>query len=198
MWPDGESGLYYAPHRYYSPFQARWTTRDPLGMVDGPNVYAYVRGNPVVYTDPEGTAVLIFALPLLAITALIALHGAATFECVKAHLSHRASQINQANWRNSDGWFHCMGMCEAVKNCGRGAEAIARRMGIARELNQREAINDQIDDLTANEWGLNCPGDQSCLERCEDYRPNRFPMPHTNPPYAIFNPDRWPPLGGNY
>ncbi|MFP4190872.1 MAG: RHS repeat-associated core domain-containing protein, partial [Candidatus Hydrogenedentota bacterium] len=29
---DGGSGLYYAPHRYYSPFQARWTTRDPLGM----------------------------------------------------------------------------------------------------------------------------------------------------------------------
>ena len=51
---DGESGLYYAPHRYYSPFQARWTTRDPLGMVDGPNVYAYVRGNPVNYTDPLG------------------------------------------------------------------------------------------------------------------------------------------------
>ena len=51
---DGESGLYYAPFRYYSPFQARWTTRDPLGMVDGPNVYAYVRGNPVGFSDPLG------------------------------------------------------------------------------------------------------------------------------------------------
>ena len=51
---DGESGLYYAPFRYYSPFQARWTTRDPLGMVDGPNVYAYVRGNPLRYIDPLG------------------------------------------------------------------------------------------------------------------------------------------------
>ncbi|MFP4190869.1 MAG: RHS repeat-associated core domain-containing protein [Candidatus Hydrogenedentota bacterium] len=30
---DGESGLYYALFRYYSPLQARWTTRDPLGMV---------------------------------------------------------------------------------------------------------------------------------------------------------------------
>ena len=51
---DGESGLYYAPERYYSPFQARWTTRDPLGMVDGPNVYAYVRGNPVRFHDSLG------------------------------------------------------------------------------------------------------------------------------------------------
>ena len=51
---DGETGLYYAPHRYYSPFQARWTTRDPLGMIDGPNVYAYVRGNPVNAVDVDG------------------------------------------------------------------------------------------------------------------------------------------------
>ena len=51
---DGKSGLYYAPFRYYSPFQARWTTRDPLGMVDGPNVYAYVRGNPVNAVDVWG------------------------------------------------------------------------------------------------------------------------------------------------
>ena len=51
---DGESGLYYAPERYYSPFQARWTTRDPLGMVDGPNVYAYVRGNVIILVDPYG------------------------------------------------------------------------------------------------------------------------------------------------
>ena len=57
---DGESGLYYAPHRYYSPFQARWTTRDPLGMVDGPNVYAYVRGNPVMYSDASGLSALRF------------------------------------------------------------------------------------------------------------------------------------------
>ena len=34
----GGPGLYYAPERYYSPFLASWTTRDPLGMVDGPNV----------------------------------------------------------------------------------------------------------------------------------------------------------------
>jgi len=35
------SNLYFAPFRYYSPQTARWLTRDPLGMVDGPNVYAY-------------------------------------------------------------------------------------------------------------------------------------------------------------
>ena len=39
---DAESQLYHAPFRAYSPAMARWTTRDPLGMVDGPNVYPYV------------------------------------------------------------------------------------------------------------------------------------------------------------
>ena len=29
-------------------------TRDPAGMVDGPNLYAYVRQNPWTKFDPEG------------------------------------------------------------------------------------------------------------------------------------------------
>jgi len=32
----------------------RWNTRDPLGMVEGPNLYSYVRGNPASYVDPLG------------------------------------------------------------------------------------------------------------------------------------------------
>jgi RHS repeat-associated protein len=49
-----QSGLYFAPHRFYNPQLARWMSRDPLGMVDGPNVYAYVLGNPVSHFDPMG------------------------------------------------------------------------------------------------------------------------------------------------
>ena len=47
-------GLYYAPYRFYNPQTARWLTRDPMGMVDGPNVYAYVRGDPVTHYDALG------------------------------------------------------------------------------------------------------------------------------------------------
>ena len=42
---DPLTGDYFAPYRFYSPGSHRWLTRDPLGMVDGPNVYAYVGGN---------------------------------------------------------------------------------------------------------------------------------------------------------
>ena len=43
---DPLTGDYFAPFRFYSPGSHRWLTRDPLGMVDGPNVYAYVGGRP--------------------------------------------------------------------------------------------------------------------------------------------------------
>ena len=61
-------GAYYAPFRYYHPSLARWEKRDPLGMVDGPNVYAYVGGNVVNLHDPMGLAALgLFCAGLLAV-----------------------------------------------------------------------------------------------------------------------------------
>ncbi|NLV44241.1 MAG: RHS repeat-associated core domain-containing protein, partial [Candidatus Hydrogenedentes bacterium] len=53
LW-DSAIGQYYAPFRYYNPQTARWNMRDPLGFVDGPNVYAYVGGSPMVYSDRYG------------------------------------------------------------------------------------------------------------------------------------------------
>ncbi|MBN2312000.1 MAG: RHS repeat-associated core domain-containing protein [Candidatus Hydrogenedentes bacterium] len=51
---DATAQLYYFPYRYYSPDAARWLTRDPLGMVDGPNLYAYTNGGPIDRYDPLG------------------------------------------------------------------------------------------------------------------------------------------------
>ncbi len=51
---DAAAQMYYFPYRWYSPSAARWLTRDPLGVVDGPNVYVYVRANPVTGQDPFG------------------------------------------------------------------------------------------------------------------------------------------------
>ena len=52
---DGESGLCYHGARYYAPWLARWTSADPAGMIDGVNLYAYVRNNPMIFVDPSGT-----------------------------------------------------------------------------------------------------------------------------------------------
>ena len=51
---DDDAQLFHFPFRQYSPATARWTTRDPLGMVDGPNVYSYVNENPVNGSDGLG------------------------------------------------------------------------------------------------------------------------------------------------
>lgn len=51
---DEETGFTYHGARYYAPWLARWTSPDPSGMVDGPNLYEYVRSSPVMGTDSTG------------------------------------------------------------------------------------------------------------------------------------------------
>jgi RHS repeat-associated protein len=53
LW-DATIQQYFAPFRYYNPAAARWTMRDPLGMVDGPNMYGYVKARPLRYKDAFG------------------------------------------------------------------------------------------------------------------------------------------------
>jgi RHS repeat-associated protein len=51
---DEETGLYYHGARYYAPWLGRWTSCDPAGMVDGPNLFQYARSNPVCGVDRAG------------------------------------------------------------------------------------------------------------------------------------------------
>lgn len=51
---DSESGLYYYRARYYSSVIGRFMQKDPIGMIDGPNVYIYVDNNPGNNIDPFG------------------------------------------------------------------------------------------------------------------------------------------------
>jgi len=51
---DGD-GLYYNRARYYSPTATRFISQDPLGQVQGPNLYEYTADSPVNATDPLGT-----------------------------------------------------------------------------------------------------------------------------------------------
>jgi len=51
---DKEFGLIYNRARYLHPVLGRFTSRDPLGYVDGMSLYEYVRGNPVVLKDGSG------------------------------------------------------------------------------------------------------------------------------------------------
>jgi len=50
---DGKA-LLYARARHYDPEHGRWLQRDPLGFIDGPNLYEAFGGNTLVHADPLG------------------------------------------------------------------------------------------------------------------------------------------------
>jgi RHS repeat-associated protein len=52
-----ETGFYLTHYRFYDPNTGRWLNRDPIGERGGLNLYGYVGGNPVNYTDPLGLVV---------------------------------------------------------------------------------------------------------------------------------------------
>ena len=54
QWFQLEAGLHYNWHRHYDPSLGRYTQPDPLGFVDGPSVYGYVKQNPMKHVDPKG------------------------------------------------------------------------------------------------------------------------------------------------
>lgn len=51
---EDECGLIDFGARFYDPRIGRWISPDPLGMIDGPNRYAYLANNPLGHVDPYG------------------------------------------------------------------------------------------------------------------------------------------------
>lgn len=50
---DG-TGVYFYRARYYDPVLKRFISEDPIGVAGGINVYTYVDGSPINFTDPQG------------------------------------------------------------------------------------------------------------------------------------------------
>ena len=80
---DPALAVYRAPYRNYSPTMTRWTTRDPLGMIDGPNMYGYVGGKCIEFPDASGLVSPLgwAALVLAVLAAWSTYSGWATIAC---------------------------------------------------------------------------------------------------------------------
>jgi RHS repeat-associated protein len=80
---DAETGLSYYEARYYNPHIGRFAQPDKLlADVYDPqqlNRYAYVRNNPLKYTDPSGNFIFLAAIPLTAWLVGAALATAAVY-----------------------------------------------------------------------------------------------------------------------
>ena len=82
---DEETGLYYYGARYYAPWIGRWISCDPAGLVDGSNVYRYVKNSPINTTDPTGmwempswrTVAVVAAVVVVGTIVTVATAGAA-------------------------------------------------------------------------------------------------------------------------
>ncbi|MBI5117157.1 RHS repeat-associated core domain-containing protein [Candidatus Poribacteria bacterium] len=48
------SGLYYYRFRFYDPSIGRFISEDPIGPINGTNLYAYTANSPVLHIDPLG------------------------------------------------------------------------------------------------------------------------------------------------
>lgn len=59
------TGLYYYGFRYYQPWVGRWLSVDPVGTVDGLNLFRMVRNNPITLKDKMGWLRMYLCLMLI-------------------------------------------------------------------------------------------------------------------------------------
>jgi RHS repeat-associated protein len=54
FWPQPAATLWSVRHRVLHSDLGRWTRRDPIGHIDGSNLYTYALGRPSILRDPMG------------------------------------------------------------------------------------------------------------------------------------------------
>ena len=165
---DADLGLVYYNYRHYEPVTGRWMARDSIGEDGGPGLYLFI-GNRMDSCD------------LLGRLDVVGGEAVAIALLLDAYMKMR-----EANTKNADKWFHCMGMCRAARVSASTA-TIAAFLREAFDLMKKyieegggfsddiarimaEQLIDSIGDMNANFSGISCPPSKSCKECCEQYR----------------------------
>jgi RHS repeat-associated protein len=144
------SGLSLAWYRGYDVELGRWISDDPAGLIDGPNLNAYVGNNPINRVDPTGLSATTAAWPWLKVcvgvgSAISAIAGAAAgvifvqcgdgcdlsdrnrrrgrYQCIaKCHVK------NFSNVPNAPEFVHGIGWGNSVAEAQAAAEKDANRL----------------------------------------------------------------------
>ena len=89
---DEETGLYYCNSRYYNPEWRRWISPDDVSnieidSIDGINLYAYCKNNPIKYADPNGTFSIVTAIVCSIIGLIVSIASLAVKDALTGHQS---------------------------------------------------------------------------------------------------------------
>jgi len=176
-----ELGLVFTLYRAYDPVTGRWLSRDPIGEEGGINLYGYVSNNPVNAVDPLG--LLAFGddinYPGTDDNGLYLGEGVGSNGSAVSDFVDQYNKMREANWKNSDKYFHCMANCNAAKRGNSGFNA-AKALSEARELFDENIKRDSKEacdaDRQANDHGREAgKNGEDCKSACEKYRPAGLP-----------------------
>jgi RHS repeat-associated protein len=118
-------GLYHYKARFYSPTIGRFLQTDPIGYGGGMNLYAYVDGNPINLSDPEGERGWTGAV-------LGAINGGLS-GALALHSAHRQSHLERISPGGESGVKRARGRPTPGRPTGRGS-GVADRSGWRRTV----------------------------------------------------------------
>jgi RHS repeat-associated protein len=175
------TGLELALYRAYDPALGRWMSEDPMETIkseiaelwEGPNLYSYVGNRTLSLIDQLGLQSWSLC-PTPKRDAAQVEYDEAVHDFYDSY-----NQMKEANWQNSDKYFHCMANCRAAS---RGPNGINASEDVS---NAREWIDEHIKgdsaaacaaDQAANLHGRNAgKAQQNCKAACSKYRPAGLP-----------------------
>lgn len=160
---DKDTGLLHFRARDYDPRIGRWTAKDPIRFAGGDlNLYTYVNGNPLSFTDPLGLAGLVEVMTQI---GAVGLFDADTAGQLADESQAEAAKSGLPGLHNgpADAYRHCLWSCQMTKAIGASQ---AEEVGNIHEKYGENPPGEICMDLHNNAQGRNAASGTDCAASC--------------------------------